>query len=99
MQEYHLEDKHLQVSKYMMKKLLDHANNERNPGGDSYRSPKQNESLTTEIKPKNIHRIQGGGVGGGDVMGGWVWGWWVGVGGGGDGDGRVGVTKCLANNE
>ena len=29
MQEYHLEEKHLQISKDMMKKLLDHMNNEK----------------------------------------------------------------------
>ena len=46
MQEYHLEDKHLQVSKDMMKKLLDYTKN--NPGRDSYRSPIQNENETME---------------------------------------------------
>ena len=29
MQEYHLEEKHLQISKDMMKKLLDHMNKEK----------------------------------------------------------------------
>ena len=29
MQEYHLEEKHIQISKDMMKKLLDHMNNEK----------------------------------------------------------------------
>ena len=53
MQDYHLEDKHLQIFKDMMKKLLDHMNNEKFQ--EEVAAEAQNK--TKDRKWKENHRI------------------------------------------
>ena len=56
MQDYHLEDKRLQISKEMMKKSTWPHEQRKVPGGDCSRSRKQNEGQKMERKPQNWQR-------------------------------------------